>query len=400
MKAEFFKQNRANIIQRLGGGVIVLTAYGATQRSNDMAFKFQQEANFYYATGIQEPNWQLIIDGVRGKTWLIAPYIDEIHKTFNGSLSEERAIAISGVDAIVNTDEAEVILRDLSKKHSIVYTLGEHPDRSYFSFTENSAQKVLYSTLERYFATVRDCRRELNELRAIKQPQEIAAIKKAIRFTTDAFSIAHQKLGTLKYEYEVEAEFDYYFKKHDVWHAYDPIVAMGHNACTLHYEKNNCKLKKNSLILLDIGASYDGYSADISRTYALGEPTRRQALVHTAVEQSHRQIISLIKPGLSFKEYGDHVDRIMKSTLMELGILAENDEKSYRKYFPHAISHGLGIDVHDSMGPFRAFEPGMVLTVEPGIYIPEEGIGVRIEDNILVTEVGHSNLSARLSTDY
>jgi len=139
-----------------------------------------------------------------------------------------------------------------------------------------------------------------------------------------------------------------------------------------------------------------GYAADITRTYAIGTPSRREKDVHAEVEQAHQAIIDLIKPETSVKEYMAAVDDIMKQALRNLNLLKTPDD--FRRYFPHAISHGLGIDVHDSLGGFKAFQPGMVLTVEPGIYIPEEGIGVRIEDDILVTKDGNKNLSAALPT--
>ena len=144
------------------------------------------------------------------------------------------------------------------------------------------------------------------------------------------------------------------------------------------------------------GARVGGYAADITRTYAIGTPSQREKDVHAEVEKAHRAIIDLIKPGASIKQYSASVDEIMKQALQNLNLFNTPDD--YRRYFPHAVSHGLGIDVHDSLGGFETFLPGMVLTVEPGVYIPEEGIGVRIEDDILVTEDGNRNLSAALPT--
>jgi Xaa-Pro aminopeptidase len=151
------------------------------------------------------------------------------------------------------------------------------------------------------------------------------------------------------------------------------------------------------LVLLDIGARCAGYPADITRTYAVGEPTERQRAVHNAVRDAHTQIISLVRPELSFAQYQDEVDVIMKDALHQLDLL--HTEADYRRYFPHAIGHGLGIDVHDSLGGFEVLRPGMVMTVEPGIYIPEEDIGVRLEDDILITDSGCTNLSEALSLE-
>lgn len=152
-------------------------------------------------------------------------------------------------------------------------------------------------------------------------------------------------------------------------------------------------------MLLDIGARVGGYAADITRTYAIGKPTKRQAQVHAAVAEAQAQIIALIEPLIGIEEYHRQVDVIMKRALMSLGLIANEQDDKYRTYFPHAISHGLGIDVHDALGRPNHLREGTVLTVEPGIYIPEEGIGVRIEDDILVTAKGKRNLSAKLPVD-
>jgi Xaa-Pro aminopeptidase len=396
-----FASNRERIIARLGGGIIVLSAYTAMQRSNDMAYAFEQEANFWWLTGIEAADWQLIVDGTRGKSWLVAPEVSGSHEIFDGSLSAEKAQKISGVDAIVSQDEGASLLRDLAKKHSVVYTIGEHPHAEYFDFSLNSAPKKLHELLERTFNSVQGCRKELSQLRAIKQPEEITRIKKAIALTTNAFEEYKNQLDSMQYEYEVEAYFSHYFRSRGAkGHAYDPIVAGGKNACTLHYVANDTRLKKRELLLLDIGARAEGYAADITRTYAFGEPTKRQRAVHAAVQTAQSRIIKLLKPELSVEHYQREVDKIMTDALLSLGLMkSATDQDSYRKYFPHAISHGLGVDVHDSLGAPRTLQPNMVLTVEPGIYIPEEGIGVRIEDDILITPTGHKNLSARLSTD-
>jgi Xaa-Pro aminopeptidase len=293
---------------------------------------------------------------------------------------------------------SDALLLYLAKQHDIVYTLDTHPDASHYDFVLNPGQKQLQKHLKRIFKDVRDCRLELAKLRAIKQPVEIEVIKKAINLTVDAFEDVKKKLPNLEYEYEVDAEFSYYFRTHGAQgHAYDAIVASGNNACTLHYNDNNDPLAQNMLLLLDIGARVDGYVADISRTYSVGKPTARQIAVHAALESTQQQIIKLLKPGLSVQEYHEKVDDIMQSALKSLGLKRATPDGS-RGYFPHAVSHGLGIDVHDSLGHPTEFLPGMILTVEPGIYIPEESIGVRIEDDILITATGHQNLSGALGT--
>ena len=397
MKAAFFELNRHRTMQALSGGIAVFTAYTAMQRTNDASFPFEQEASFWWLSGIEHPDWWLIIDGTRQKSWLVRPFVGETQQLFDGCLSDEEAVKVSGIADIMSHDDAMKFLRDAARHHSVVYAIGESPVSEYYDFIQNPAQKQLWKILERTFQKVTDCQRELAKLRAIKQPEEIKAIQRAINVTIEGFETIHRKLPALTYEYEVEAEFSYLFrKKGAAGHAYDPIVASGAHACTMHYAYNQGRLKKPGLLLMDVGARVDGYAADITRTYAVGEPTKRQVAVHTAVQTAHQRIINLLRPGLELATYLQQVDEIMQQALQSLGLLKTPED--YRRYFPHAISHGLGVDVHDSLGQPRYLEAGMVLTVEPGIYIPQENIGVRIEDDILITNKGHRNLSQKLAT--
>lgn len=400
MQNIFFISNREKLTNRLSGGLVVLSAYMQLQRGNDAAFGFEQEANFWYLTGIDQPDWLVIIDGATNEEWLVKPETSDVHEVFDGSLSTEDASAMSGIKKVISHDEGVSLLRNLAKKHSVVYTIDNPPHAEHFGFSLNSAIVANKKMLERTFTSVVDCQKELAKLRAVKQPEEIKAIQKAINLTIDGFEKVKNSLATAKYEYELEAEFSYHFKRNGgADHAYDPIIASGKNACTLHYDKNDSKLQAKQFVLMDVGARVDGYAADITRTYVKGVPTKRQREVHQAVEAAHYDIIALLKPELPVEEYIRGVDDRMKAALKEIGLLKDSaDTETYRKYFPHAISHGLGIDVHDSLGGARYFEPGMVLTVEPGIYIPEEGIGVRIEDDILITTDGNRNFSVKLST--
>ena len=237
-------------------------------------------------------------------------------------------------------------------------------------------------------------------MRAIKQPSEIKALEHAAKLTVDAFEAVKQQIATYKYEYEIEADFTAWFRRHDARHAYEPIVAAGQAATTLHYIGNNQPFHAKDLVLIDIGARKDGYCADVTRTYAKRQPSKRQVAVHHAVTEAQTEIIGLLRPGLSVREYHEQVDKIMVRACKQIGLVATDDETLIRRYMPHAVSHGLGIDTHDALGRPTEFVESMVLTVEPGIYIPEEGVGVRIEDDILVTAQGHRSLTGRLSTDW
>lgn len=391
---EFFAGNRQQLSERLGGGLVVLSAYWPMQRGNDMAHPFEQEANFWYLSGVDEARWLLVHDGQRGHTWLVRPTLSDVERIFNGALDEAAIKKRCGADEIIDEEEFEPLLRQLARHHSKVYTV--QPVKEAFEFVLNPAQKNLTRRLERIFAQVDDCRLELAQLRAIKQPDEIKQLQKAIDITAKAFAAAKSTLNECKHEYELQAIFDAEFTRRGARHGYDPIVAASKNACTLHYSQNSAPIRAKQLVLCDIGARYGGYIADITRTYAKGEPTARQQAVLRAVAEAQQKIIALLRPGLPVVEYIENSEAIMHQALAQLGLAREPE--AVRRYMPHAVSHGLGIDVHDSLGRPKVFKPGMVLTVEPGIYIPRESIGVRIEDNILITDKGHRNLSAHIST--
>jgi len=393
MTTDFFIGNRRALVEQLSTLPIILTAYTSLQRTGDASFRFEQEANFWYLTGITAPDWWVIC--ADSKSYLVAPEKSEIHAIFDGSLSAADAQEKSGVDEVLTFAAGKALLSELATRYEKIATIGVDPRKDYYDFSLNPAQGNLRKRIGKLYKETVDCRPALSRLRAIKQPEELDAIRKAIALTAGAFERVKESPLTLKHEYEVEALFDYEFRNANASHAYDPIVAMGINACTLHYGANDQPLVRG-LLLLDIGARVDGYAADITRTYRVGQPTEREQTVHDAVVDAQEKIIALLGPGVSVKEYSEQVDVIMKQALESLGLL--KIEKDYRKYFPHSVSHGLGIDVHDSLGGPETFQPGMVLTVEPGIYIPEESIGVRIEDDILITETGYENLSGQLST--
>jgi Xaa-Pro aminopeptidase len=396
----FFTHNRELVIEKLQGGMLVIAGYTGMQKSNDEEFRFTQESNMWYLTGVEFPDWWLIIDAKTGKSWLVEPTIDERHRLFTESLAVEDAKRKSGITNVISRDQAMTLLRRSAKLHPIVYTIGVSPYTEYFNFALNPAISDMRSMLDRIFVKVEDFRLELSRIRAIKQPIEIEFMQKSIDLTIKGLNKIKENLHIYKNEYVIEAELEYIFRMAGGSSGFDPIIAGGANATVAHYFQNNAPLKKGTLIMMDVGAKLNGYPADITRTYAVGKPTKRMQNVHEAVHSARSEIISLIKPGLSVSEYQNKSDVIIKREMVQLGIITSlDDEDGYRRHMPHALSHGLGIDVHDSLGKSNEFKPGMVLTVEPGIYIPSEGIGVRIEDDILVTDSGYKNLSAKLSTD-
>jgi Xaa-Pro aminopeptidase len=398
---DFFSANRQVVMEKLQGGILVVAGYTGMQRTNDEEAIFIQEGNFWYLTGVEFANWWLIIDAMRQKSWLVEPVIDERHRLFTESLLADEAKKSSGIHDVISHDEAMSMLRTAAKKHKLVYTVAQPAHSDNFGFTLNPAAKNLHDSLTRTFTSVRDFYLELSKIRAIKQPIELTWMQSAIDLTIQTLSEIKKDITKYKNEYEIEAELGYAFRRTGAdGHAFDPIVASGKNGATIHYFSNNSPIKKGSLVMLDVGARVNGYAADLTRTFAVTAPTKRMVQVHGAVQNAQSRIIDLIKPGLSVEEYQKNVDMIIKEEMAAIKVISSiDDDEGFRRRMAHSVSHGLGIDVHESLGRPKYFEPGMVLTVEPGIYIPEEGIGVRIEDDILVTSSGYKNLSAKLSSD-
>lgn len=387
MEVSGAKAKRVETLFQHIDGVVVIAGNKAVQSVGDGEYPFVQESNLAYLTGIDVPGCYVIFLPT-GKQIIVYPDRSAIEVSFEGEHAFPEGFEL------ISASRADELLDELSLEYDTAYIVDVNPDGA--RVVLNDGPLRVAEKIKETFKATKDITKTIARARALKEPDELKAMRDAIATTVSAFSLAKDRLNTLEYEYELEAEFTYGFRRANAQHAYEPIVASGKNALTLHYNKNNQILPKNGLVLIDIGARVGGYAADITRTYAIGTPTDREVAVHAAVEKAHFAIIDLIKPGVTFETYQNQSDEIMKSALSGLGLL--NNPDDYRKYFPHAVSHGIGIDVHESLGGHGEFKAGMVLTVEPGIYIPEEGIGVRIEDDILVTESGNENLSAGLST--
>jgi Xaa-Pro aminopeptidase len=245
----------------------------------------------------------------------------------------------------------------------------------------------------------------LKKLAMIKSPLEVEIMQKAINITGDAFKRVLEFVQPGVMEYEVEAEITHQFIKNGAnGHAYEPIVASGSNSCILHYVKNNQKCKEGDLLLMDFGAEYANYAADLSRTIPVsGQFTDRQRKVYDAVLSVMKGAKELLVPGTILEDYHKEVGKMMESALLDLKLLTPSDvEKqdpsypAYKKYFMHGTSHHLGLDVHDLANRYDPIQAGMVFTCEPGIYIREEGIGIRLENDILVTDAGPVDLMANI----
>ena len=396
---QFFTNNRATLRSNVGSGVIAITSNGLQQRNNDSAFEFRQDSNFFYLTGLEEPNVVLIIDCESAEEFLILPKQTTV-EIFFGGVNDRDEIAIkSGITTIYSHSDGWQRYIKLQQSRSTIYTI--KPDPVQFTRQErmftSPARRLFLEKLKRCTSKpIVYLYDEFIALRSIKQPQEIEMLKRAIAITKEGFVTIQAKMQPSMYEYEVEAELDYVYKKHNSRHGFaPPIIASGKNSTVLHYSKNTNVLKAGELVLMDVGAEVENYTADVSRTYVIsGAMNSRQQAVYTAVKTVHNQSINLLRSGLLWKEYITEVERLMGEQLLSLKLITANTRDQIRHYFPHAVSHSLGLDTHDLCDYTKPMQENMVITVEPGIYIPEEGIGVRIEDDILITNNGAVNLSA------
>ncbi|MGH7196680.1 MAG: aminopeptidase P N-terminal domain-containing protein [Candidatus Saccharimonadales bacterium] len=400
LSTDFFIGNRRRLFEKLEPrSFVVITAFGEMQRGVDSSFKFEQEANFWYLTGIDAADWRLVIDVDTGHEWLIMPEIGEVRQIFDGSISAKEATISSGMKDILDPKQGDELLHKLLTTKQRAYTL-KPLATDHYGFYANPAPRKLRLQL-RGAKEVGDIRLALAKMRAIKQPAEIEAIQRAIDVTVHGFEHTLPLINEVEYEYQIEAELSHHFRNLGAdGHAYDPIVAAGKNACTLHYIQNNAPLQGKKWLLIDAGARLGGYCADITRSLPINTPTERETNIYEAVKRVHDLAVSLCKPGQSTKEYMEQTEAAMGEELVQLGLIKKaSSQKELRSYFPHSISHGLGIDVHDPLGHPELFEEGMVLTVEPGIYIPDEAIGIRLENDIVITKDGPKNLSGQLPSD-
>src|SRR5687768_17175816 len=302
--ADFFAGNRQRLLKELpAGSVVVLTAYAQVQRGHDFAHTFEQEANFWYLTGIEASDWMLILTD--GKEWLVAPTIGKITATFDDSLSVENAISRSGVSAVITRKELPAMLQKLLPNKRVYAVTPRRTDR--YGFSPNPALSALKRRLAGAKEVV-DIRPTLGKLRGIKQPVEIAAIQAAIDMTVDAFKVIFGEVHQYQHEYEAAARATYEFMKRGANHAYDPIVAAGKNACILHHLGDTTKIKPNDWVLFDIGARVHGYPADITRTISLAPPTDRQIAIYTAVQRVHDFAVHMLRDGQNTREYLQKVD--------------------------------------------------------------------------------------------
>jgi len=357
---------------------------------------FLQDNNFKYLIGLDLPEAILVISKQKKPVMelFIERGIPEMEVWEGKKMTKEEASEISGIEKISYLDEFERKIGFYMGSSISVYT-----NLGYNNIDKplNKQQDFITKAKQHFpHITASDITKIMIPLRSVKTKWEIEQIQKAINVTGEGIKniIIKSKIGMMEYELEAILQFEV-TRKGFQHMGFKPIIAAGGNAATLHYEQNNSKIGKDEMVLLDVGAACNGYSADISRTFPVsGKFTKRQKEVYSEVLKINKKIITMVKPGIGMKELNEKTIELIQKSLIKLKLI--KDKKDYRKYYMHSVGHHLGMDTHDIGARDSVLKMGNVITIEPGIYIPEEKIGVRIEDDILVTKTGNKNLSKNI----
>jgi len=397
MNTNFFITNRNNFAQQMeGNSTAVFFSGKAPRQSADQEYEFSVDRNFFYLTGINKENMILLINKIGDKTTeeLFIPPVNEMYEKWYGILlRKEEAMEISGIKTIQNSDEFNV---QFAKRLSS----SDRPDNLYIlsHITEiNEAYdkyRQLASVIRKQFPTIRlmNCLDIMTNLRGSKTEEEIKEIETSISYTKDALEFVMKNLKPGKFEYQVKADFEYQLMLSGSKPSFKTIGASGCNAVILHYIDLLNKIEDGNLILLDLGALSNNYASDITRTYpANGKFTPRQKDIYNIVLEAQDVALDKMHAGALEVDVNDAVKAHFARGLKALKLI--KDDSEVERYYYHGIGHPLGLDVHDLRRRDRAMQENNVYTVEPGLYIKEEGIGIRIEDDVWVTKKGNINLS-------
>lgn len=412
-----FEDRRGRLLEALNG-VAIVAAAPVTLRNNDVEHEYRQDSDMQYLTGFEEPESVLVLSSVHPehRAVMFLRDRDKEREQWDGSrLGVDRAVKTLHVDAAFPIGELRKRLPDyLLGASELVYELGKRPDVDAIVLAALTQARARGRALKPWPRSIVHPDAALHELRMIKSGAEIERMKRAAKISADAHREAMRQTAPGRYEYEIDAVLREVFRRGGAAReAYPPIVGSGANATVLHYRDNRRKMEDGDLLLIDAGCEFDYYAADITRTFPVnGRFTAPQRAVYQAVLDSQLAAIAETKPGSTI----ERVHQVALTTLVEgmlrIGLLTGTVEsvlkdESYKRFYMHRTSHWLGMDVHDVGAYFvdgepRPFEPGVVLTIEPGIYIspgdeqvaPEyRGIGIRIEDDILVTAAGNEVLT-------
>jgi len=415
---EFLRRRQALLAKMAPASAAVIFAAPEATRSADSEYPYRQSSDFWYFTGFNEPEAVLVLiksDETHNHSVLFNRLRDKTAEIWFGRrLGQEAAPEKLGVDRALAFSEIGEQLHQLLNGLDVVY----HAQGEYAY-----ADTIVFAALDKLRrgsrqnltapATLTDWRPWVHEQRLFKSEEEIIAMRRAGEITALAHTRAMEKCRAGMFEYQLEGEILHEFNRHGArFPSYNTIVGSGENACILHYTENESQMRDGDLVLIDAGCEYQGYAGDITRTFPVnGKFSAPQREIYDIVLESLETALQLYRPGTSMQEVTTQVVRIMVTGLVKLGILnGEVDkliaENAHRPFFMHGLSHWLGLDVHD-VGAYgqdrsRLLEPGMVITVEPGLYIAPDadvpaqyrGIGIRIEDDILITADGNENLTA------
>ncbi len=398
-----YTSNRKNFMAQMKPkSIAVFNSNDIYPISADSTMPFQQARDILYLSGVDQEESILVLfpdasDPKNREVLFLKETNDHIAVWEGEKLTKERAFAVSGIQTVYWLQEFDKVFFELMTQSEIIYfNTNEHYRQSVE--TETREDRFIKKTKEKFPAhNWAKSNGILQRLRSIKNPIELELMQKACDITEKGFRriLNFVKPGVM--EYNLEAEFMHEFlNNRSRGFAYTPIIASGNNANVLHYIENNQECKAGDLILLDVGAEYANYSSDMSRTIPVsGKFTPRQKDVYNAVNRVKNEATKLLVPGTLWKEYHVEVGKIMTSELLSLGLLDKADVQNenpdwpaYKKYFMHGTSHHIGLDTHDYGILWEAMQPNMVFTVEPGIYIPAEGFGIRLEDDVVVQENG------------
>lgn len=397
MKNEFFINNRKKLQQSIkDNSILILFAGEAPQRSADQSYIFTPNRNFYYITGIDRDKaiYVLAKSDENIREYLFIEEANPVLEKWIGKrMTKDEAKEASGLDNIKFLTEFEGLLHQEITGNSLEKVYLDLEKRSYDSIPTR-AQLFSQDIIKKYpQASIKNIYNDVAKIRVKKEQVEIDKMRKAIEITGEGIKSLMENCEAGLFEYQVEAYFDFTIKSLGAKNkAFNTIAAAGKNATVLHYEDNDCQLLDGELILFDLGAEFQHYCADISRTIPVnGKFTPRQKDVYNVVLKALDEVTKRVRPGVTFTELNDYTKKILAQGCIELGIIKDEGELS--KYYYHGVGHFLGLDTHDVGARNAKLEAGMVITIEPGLYIDEEAIGVRIEDDVLVTENGHENLS-------
>ncbi len=407
LNSQIFVENRKRFVNKMEkNSIAIFNSNDELPSNGDAIYKFKQNSDLLWLTGIEQEDSMLILypdnPDAKYREVLVLVRPNELKEKWDGHrLRVNEATAISGITTIIWLDTLDGVLQPWIHWADTVYLNTNENDRKANTV---GVRDYRYAEMMKQRYPLHNYKRSakiLKELRGIKSALEIEVLQKAIDITDNTFRHLLQFIKPGVMEYEIEAEIYHQFmKRRSTGPAYGSIIASGNNARVLHYVENNRECKDGELILMDFGAEYGNYCADLTRTIPVnGKFGRRQKTVYNACLHLHNYAASILKPGISIIDYTDKVGEEATQVFLKIGLLRKSEVKNedvenraYRKYLYHGISHHLGIDVHDLGTRTEPIKAGMVFTIEPGIYIEEEQMGVRIENNFWITKSGNKDL--------